>query len=43
MTAPAGTGPYTQTATVTRSANGVVKTHLAGARFRLAAPVYVGL
>jgi hypothetical protein len=32
MTAPAGTGPYTQTATVTRSINGVVKAQLAGAR-----------
>jgi hypothetical protein len=32
MTAAAGTGPYTQTATVTRSVNGVVKAQLAGAR-----------
>jgi hypothetical protein len=30
MTAPAGTGPYTQTATVTRSINGVVKAQVAG-------------
>lgn len=30
MTAPAGTGPYTQTATVTRSINGVIKAQLAG-------------
>jgi hypothetical protein len=30
MTAPAGTGPYTQTATVTRSVNGVVKAQTAG-------------
>ncbi|HEV8568930.1 MAG TPA: hypothetical protein VGQ92_17920 [Actinoplanes sp.] len=32
MTAAAGTGPYTQTATVTRSINGVAKAQLAGAR-----------
>jgi hypothetical protein len=32
MTAAAGTGPYTQTATVTRSVNGVVKAQLSGAR-----------
>lgn len=43
VTAPAGTGPYTQTATVTRSVNGVVKIHAAGRPFRLANPVYVGL
>jgi hypothetical protein len=30
MTARTGAGPYTQTATVTRSVNGVVKSHLAG-------------
>jgi hypothetical protein len=49
MTAPAGTGPYTQTATVTRSVVGggggaaVVKSHLAGEQFSLADPVYAGL
>lgn len=43
MTAPAGAGPYTQTATVVRSVNGVVKTHVAGERFGLADPVYAGL
>jgi hypothetical protein len=32
ITAPAGTGPYTQTATVTRSINGVVKAQLSGGR-----------
>lgn len=32
MTAPAGSGPFTQTATVTRSINGVVKAQLSGAR-----------
>lgn len=36
MTAPAGTGPYTQTATVVRSVNGVVKGQLAAASVRLA-------
>jgi hypothetical protein len=30
MAAPTGSGPYTQSATVRRSVNGVVKTHLAG-------------
>lgn len=35
MTAPAGSGPYTQTATVTRSVNGVVKSHAADS------PVYL--
>lgn len=39
MTAGAGTGPVTQTATVTRSVNGVVKTHLIGAEVHLADPV----
>lgn len=36
MTAAAGTGPYTQTATVARSVNAVVKAQLAGARLELA-------
>lgn len=36
MTAGAGAGPVTQTATVTRSVNGVVKTHLIGAEVHLA-------
>ncbi len=35
MTAVAGTGPYTQTATVTRAVNGVAKTHLIGAEVHL--------
>lgn len=39
MTAAAGVGPYTQTATVTRSVNGVVKAHLAGEEVHLADPV----
>jgi hypothetical protein len=38
MTAPAGAGPYTQTATVTRSVNGVVKGQLVGAVLELADP-----
>lgn len=37
-TAPAGTGPYTQTLTVTRSVNGIAKTHLAGESIRIATP-----
>lgn len=39
MTAPAGTGPYTQTATVTRAVNGIVKAQNAGAQFQLRNPV----
>lgn len=39
MSAAAGTGPFTQTATVTRSVNGVVKAHLAGEEVHLADPV----
>jgi hypothetical protein len=35
MTAAAGSGPYTQTATVTRSVNGVVKTHSSGDAIRM--------
>lgn len=38
MTAGVGTGPVTQTATVTRSINGVVKTLPAGAEIHLADP-----
>jgi len=38
VTSPAGSGPYTQTMTVTRSVNGVIKTHSTGAQLRLAAP-----
>lgn len=38
MTAPAGTGPYTQTATVTRSANGVVKAQLINAEVHISYP-----
>ncbi len=40
MTAPAGAGPYTQTATVVRT---LAKAHAVGAPFRLADPVYAGL
>lgn len=36
MTAAAGTGPYTQTATVTRSVNGVVKTQSVGNEIHVA-------
>lgn len=43
MTAPTGTGPYLQTATVVRSVNGVVKAHSAGEAFRLADPVRYAL
>lgn len=43
MTAPAGTGPFTQTATVTRSVNGIIKPQTAGTIFQLAAPVRYGL
>lgn len=39
MTAPAGSGPYTQTATVTRSVNTVIKAQLVGAEVHLADPV----
>lgn len=41
-TAPAGTGPFTQILTVTRSVNGVVKTHAANEPIRLATPVHYG-
>jgi hypothetical protein len=43
MTAPAGAGPYTQNATVTRSVNGVVKTHAVGEQIQLADPARYGL
>lgn len=36
MTSPAGTGPYTQTATVTRAFNGVAKAHDADTPIRMA-------
>jgi hypothetical protein len=36
MTAAAGGGPYTQTGTVVRSVNGVVKTHAAGSPIQVA-------
>ena len=42
-TAPSGTGPYTQTMTVTRSINGIRKRLAAGARVRLATPARYGL
>jgi hypothetical protein len=38
-----GTGPYTQTLTVTRSVNGIVKTHAANERIRIASPGRYGL
>jgi hypothetical protein len=38
MTAAAGTGPWTQTATVVRSVNGVIKTHAAGESINVANP-----
>jgi hypothetical protein len=37
-TVPAGTGPYTQTITCTRSVNGVVKTQPLGAEIHIATP-----
>lgn len=43
MTAPAGTGPYTQTATVTRSVNGVVKAQVTGTEVHIADPKRWGL
>jgi len=43
MTSPAGTGPYTQTATVTRSVNGITKSHSAGAAVHLATPAVYAL
>jgi hypothetical protein len=39
MTAATGTGPFLQTATVTRSVNGIVKTHAIGEPVHLATPV----
>lgn len=43
MTAAAGTGPFTQTATVTRAANGVVKAQTTGTAVSLADPVRYAL
>lgn len=43
MTAASGTGPYTQTATITRGANGLVKAHAAGEPVRLATPARYAL
>lgn len=43
MTAYAGTGPYTQTATVTRSVNNVVKTHAANEPVSLFLPARYGV
>jgi hypothetical protein len=43
MGAVSGSGPYTQTATVVRSVNGIVKTHSAGARIQIADPAYWAL
>lgn len=43
VTAAAGVGPYTQTATVVRSVNGVVKAHTAGTEVHIADPARYGL
>ena len=43
MTAAAGSGPYTQTATVIRGVNGVTVAHSNGAAVRMAAPARYGL
>lgn len=43
MTAATGTGPYLQTATVVRGANGVTVTHGTGGAVRMAAPARYGL
>jgi hypothetical protein len=43
MTTGSGTGPVTQTATVTRAVNGVSKTHVTGAEVHLFAPVRYAL
>jgi hypothetical protein len=43
ITAPTGTGPWTQTATVTRSSNGIVKVHAAGETVQLSDPVRYAL
>lgn len=43
MGAVSGSGPYTQTATVTRSVNNVVKSHSSGAAITLADPYYAGI
>jgi hypothetical protein len=43
MTAPTGAGPYSQTATVQRSQNGVVKTHAVGAEVHVATPARYAL
>ncbi|GAA2681676.1 hypothetical protein [Actinoplanes palleronii] len=39
MSAPSGTGPYTQTAPVTRSVNGIVKSQAAGTKVSLWKPL----
>jgi hypothetical protein len=43
MTAATGTGPYLQTATVTRGVNGVTVTHATGSRVGMANPARYGL
>lgn len=43
MNAATGTGPYTQTATVTRHVNGIVKAHATGEPVHLAAPARYAL
>lgn len=42
VTAPAGTGPYTQTATVTRGTNGAAKPHAVGAEIHISPRVRYG-
>jgi hypothetical protein len=43
ISGPIGTGPYTQTATVTRSINGVAKSHIVGEPVHIATPGRYGL
>lgn len=38
ITSPSGTGPFTQTATVTRAVNGIAKAHVTGEQVSLATP-----
>jgi hypothetical protein len=42
MPSPTGTGPYLQTATVTRAVNGIAKIHAIGEAVHLADPVRWG-
>lgn len=43
ITAPSGSGPWTQTATVTRGTNGIVRPHTAGEEVHLASPARYAL